>query len=268
MLVGLTYAARLSPYTSVDDIQRMFLRFIPRRVDANPDGPFEVVSQFLQGFVQNRGTISLYAIPLFIWFATRLFASVRTSLTLVYNVPAGPGGQNMILGFLKGKLRDSMMVAITVALSVVNAVLTAVISVVDARGQELVVRWPGLHFFVTELGRMITEVATFSFGVGLFYLVFRHASPRRLPRPAALAGSVFTALLFEVAKRGYGWYIRSVAATNPLAADSNFGAVMLFVLWVYYTALVFLLGAVVAETWDLRTRQRLADTASDQAGAR
>jgi uncharacterized BrkB/YihY/UPF0761 family membrane protein len=32
--------------------------------------------------------------------------------------------------------------------------------------------------------------------------------------------------------------------------------VVLFVLWVYYTAIVFLLGGVVAETWELRKMLR------------
>ena len=31
---------------------------------------------------------------------------------------------------------------------------------------------------------------------------------------------------------------------------------VLFVLWLYYTAIVFLLGAVVAETWELRKMQQ------------
>jgi uncharacterized BrkB/YihY/UPF0761 family membrane protein len=31
---------------------------------------------------------------------------------------------------------------------------------------------------------------------------------------------------------------------------------VLFILWVYYTAIVFLLGAVVAETWELRKMQQ------------
>ena len=34
--------------------------------------------------------------------------------------------------------------------------------------------------------------------------------------------------------------------------DANSGAIVLFILWVYYTAIVFLLGAVVAETWELK----------------
>jgi len=140
--------------------------------------------------------------------------------------------------------------------------------VMDERGQELVARWPGLRFFVSEVGQMLTEAVAFGFGVLLFYLVFRHASPRRLPRVAALVGSIFTALMFEAAKRGYAWYLRNVASANPFGADANFGALILFVLWVYYTALVFLLGAVVAETWDLMARQRKADAASEMAVTR
>lgn len=263
VLVGLSYAARLSPYASADDIQQLFTRLIPRRADVPPNGPFEMASHLLQGLVQNRGTVSLYAVPLFIWFATRLFASIRTSLTLVFDVPGPPGPQNMILGFLLGKLRDIMMVGITVTLTVGSAILTAALSVARARGDEFFVAYSALRFFVTGLGQVFTEVLTFCSGVALFYLVFRHASPRRLPRRAAVVGSLFTAVLFELAKRGYGWYLRNVASANPLAADANVGTAILFVLWVYYTALVFLIGAVVADTWDLRRRQRLAVTASD-----
>ena len=38
--------------------------------------------------------------------------------------------------------------------------------------------------------------------------------------------------------------------------DANIGAAVLFILWVYYTAIVFLLGGVVAETWELRQMQQ------------
>ena len=127
-------------------------------------------------------------------------------------------------------------------------------------GDDLVQRTPGLRFFVSTAGRGITEMVAFVFSASLFYLVYRHASPRRLPRRAALAGSLFTALLFEVAKRLYGWYLHSLAVVDRFSADANLGAVILFVVWLYYTALVFLLGAVVAETWDLLGRQRRAPT--------
>ena len=48
----------------------------------------------------------------------------------------------------------------------------------------------------------------------------------------------------------------NLAVVSRFSTDANIGAVILFVLWLYYTALVFLIGAVVAETWDLWSRQR------------
>ena len=33
----------------------------------------------------------LYAIPAFVWFSTRLFAGIRTSLNEIYDVSARPG---------------------------------------------------------------------------------------------------------------------------------------------------------------------------------
>jgi len=256
VLVGLSYAAQLSPYTSPEDLQRLFSRFVPHIAQAADDGPFDRISGLLLGVIRARGTISLYALPLFLWFSTRLFASIRTSLTLVYDVPPRREGQHFLLGYLGGKLRDAVMVGITVLLIVVNAVLTAGLKVLKARADQLQLDDPGLGFFVTGLGQVVTEAIAFGFSVGLFYLVYRHASPRRLPRRAAVAGSVFAAIMFEVAKRGFGWYLQHLAMVQEFAAGPNIAAVLLFILWLYYTGLVFLLGAVVAETWDLRSRQR------------
>jgi uncharacterized BrkB/YihY/UPF0761 family membrane protein len=55
-----------------------------------------------------------------------------------------------------------------------------------------------------------------------------------------------------VAKRLYALYLANFASFEGLGGDANLGAIVLFILWVYYTAIVFLLGAVVAETWELR----------------
>jgi membrane protein len=114
---------------------------------------------------------------------------------------------------------------------------------------------PYIGFFVTSLGQALTQFLTFLLAVSLFYVVYKYASIRRLPWRAALLASGITAVLFEVAKRLFGWYLR-FALVNSVSVDANVGALILFVVWLYYTALVFLLGGVIAETWDLRVRQR------------
>jgi membrane protein len=256
LLVGLTHVAELSSSSTVQDLHQLFQRFVPPATADDGAGPFAGVERFLMGFLRARAKVSLFALPLFLWFATRLFASVRTSLTLVYDAPRRPADRHWVHGYVMGKLRDMMMVVLTVALLLVNAALSAGLKVLGARGHELVTVVPSLRFFVSGLGYVLTEITAFAFSVSLFYLVYRHASPRRLPRRAALAGSLFTAGLFEVAKRFYGWYLLHLAVANRFSADASTGAAILFVLWLYYTALVFLIGAVVAETWDLWTRQR------------
>jgi uncharacterized BrkB/YihY/UPF0761 family membrane protein len=254
LLVGLTHLARLTATTSTQDLHLLLQRFLPPGTALDTAGTFYGVERFLVGFARARGVVSLYAAPLFLWFGTRLFASVRTALTLVYDSPRGP--RHILVAFLTGKLRDGMMVLLTLALLVGNAALTAALKVANARGHELVKSLPSLRFFVTGLGQLLAELLAFAFSISLFYLVYRHASPRRLLREAAFAGSLLTAVLFEVAKRLYGWYLHHMAVVNRFSADASTGAALLFVLWLYYTALVFLIGAVVAETWDLWTRQR------------
>jgi len=113
----------------------------------------------------------------------------------------------------------------------------------------------GIGFFVTSLGQALTQLLSFLLAVSLFYVVYKYASIRRLPWRAALLASGITAVLFEVAKRLFGWYLR-FALVNSVSVDANVGALILFVVWLYYTALVFLIGGVIAETWDLRVRQR------------
>jgi uncharacterized BrkB/YihY/UPF0761 family membrane protein len=60
-----------------------------------------------------------------------------------------------------------------------------------------------------------------------------------------------------VAKRLYALYVIRFATLDRVASDANVVALLLFLLWVYYTAYLFLLGGEVAETYDLVRMRRL-----------
>ncbi len=253
VLVGLTHLAQAVTHGPPIDTVLLFHRFLPPHAQASESDPFGMIERLLTGISQNRGQLSLYAAPAFLWFSTRLFAGIRTALNDIYDVslrPTRPRG--FIVIYLHAKVRDAVMVIGTVLLFLMNTLLTTGLAILQARGTASV---PQLAFFVSTIGRLVTELLALAFSVSLFYLTYRYASARRLPWKTALLGSAFTALLFEIAKRLYALYLANFTSFDTWGGDENLAAAALFVLWIYYTAIVFLLGAVVAETWELRKMQ-------------
>jgi membrane protein len=254
LLIGFTHLAQAVTQGPEVDTLSLFHRFLPPHTGLPNRDPFGVIERLLTGITEHRGKLSVYAAPAFLWFSTRLFAGIRTSLNDIYDVSVRPPRPKpFLLVYLLAKIRDSFMVLGTVILFLANTLLTTGLAILQARGAASV---PQLAFFVSTLGRLLAELLAFAFSVSLFYVTYRYASVRRLPWSTALLASIFTAVLFEVAKRLYGLYLANFASFESQGGDANLGAAVLFILWVYYTAIVFLLGAVVAETWELRKMQQ------------
>jgi membrane protein len=250
LLIGLTLFAQAVTHGPEVDTVELFHRFLPPHSTLPDRDPFEIVERLLTGITEKRGELSLYAVPTFLWFSTRLFAGIRTALNDIFDVSLRPSPYRAIITlFFLAKLRDAAMVVGTVVLFLANTLLTTGLAILQARGAETV---PQLSFFVSTLGRYLTEFLAFSFSVSLFYVTYSYSSVRRLPWKTALLAATFTAVLFEIAKRLYALYLANFASFEGLGGDANLGAIVLFILWVYYTALVFLLGGVVAETWELK----------------
>jgi len=252
--VGLTHLAQAVTQGPPIDTVLLFHRFLPPHLQASSGDPFGIIERLLTKITQNRGQLSLYAAPAFLWFSTRLFAGIRTALNDIYDVslrPARPRGFVMV--YIHAKVRDAIMVIGTVMLFLMNTLLTTGLAIVQARGSASV---PQLAFFVSSLGRLVTELLALAFSISLFYVTYRYASARRLPWKTALLAAAFTAVLFEIAKRLYALYLANFTTFDTWGGDANLAAAGLFVLWIYYTAIVFLLGAVVAETWELRKMQK------------
>jgi membrane protein len=254
LLIGLTHLAQGLEGNSTVDAAALFHRFFPPHVSTPGQDPFGAIERLLVRVSQNRGQISLYALPAFIWFSTRLFAGIRTALNEIYDVSARPAPRrHFLLNLLYAKTRDIGMVLATVVLFLANTLMTTGLALLQSRGVE---RVPELAFFVSSMGRLLGELLAFSFSVSLFYLTYAYASPRRLPWRTVLLAATFTAALFEVAKRLYSLYLANFASFEGPSGDANIGAAVLLVLWIHYTAIVFLLGGVVAEIWELRKMQQ------------
>ena len=74
----------------------------------------------------------------------------------------------------------------------------------------------------------------------LFALIFRYMPARRLPWRVVVAGGLMTAVLFDVGRWGVGLYLAHSTQPSAFGAAASFAALLL---WLYYTAQIFLFGA-------------------------
>ncbi len=79
-----------------------------------------------------------------------------------------------------------------------------------------------------------------------FTLLYVLLPARRVPLKAAFYGGLFAALGFEIAKYGFGFYIRAVPTYQTVYGA--LAALPLFLVWVYVSWVVVLVGAAVTAT--------------------
>jgi len=254
VLVGFTLLVHLPGSDGVLDHEALFHAFLPRHNLTPGQDPLEPVEKLLATILRHREGLSLVAGPSFLWFSSRLFASMRNSLSLVYDTQAEPTRQrNILSAFARNKVRDLSVALVVVLLLLANTFLSAGITVLRSRGESLAPPW---SFLVGQAGRVLTRGLTLLFSVSLFYVIYRFAATRRLSSRALMVGSIFSALGFELAKRLFGLYIaRSIISTSRWTG-AQFAALIVFVLWLYYMSIVFLIGGVIAERVEARRMQR------------
>jgi membrane protein len=92
----------------------------------------------------------------------------------------------------------------------------------------------------------------------LFAAIYKVLPDRHLEWRDVAVGAVATAILFTIGKSLIGWYIGSSAVASSYGAA---GALIVLLLWVYYSAQIFLLGAEFTKAFANRygSKQGIAD---------
>jgi membrane protein len=89
-------------------------------------------------------------------------------------------------------------------------------------------------------------LVSFALTAALFAAIYKVLPDRRLEWRDVIVGAVGTALMFNVGKALIGWYIGGSGMARSYGAA---GALVVVLLWVYYSAQVFLLGAEFTRAW-------------------
>jgi membrane protein len=196
------------------------------------------IDAVLLRIVRTRGAFGLIGMVVLVVFSTPLFGAVRLVMHRLLGIRAGRG-------FVGSILMDAGMVLLLCVLLFAATVVT------------WVVQW--LHDLVVETAPMPlpwVPVIPIALSVGLsavmFYLGYRYVPHRRVRVLPALAGGLMASLLWEVAKQLFRLYIRRVGVYDQIYGP--LGVLVAVVMFVYYSAIVFVFGAAYVAALDARRR--------------
>jgi membrane protein len=218
------------------EVHEYLQRFLPSGPEGGGPDPFAPIVKLAEGVVKSRGTLGLLGLPLFVWFSTRLFGSLRAALCQLFDTEE-------TRSFVVGKLYDIALVIATGILFVANTAFT--------EGVALLMRRHGVSF----LEYFAAQLIGFAFLVALFAMVFKYAPAHHVRWDTAVVAGLTCSVFVEVAKQALTFYFQRFVRPDRLVSDATLGALILFVGWVYYMTVVFLVGGQIAQVYELRRRQ-------------
>lgn len=167
--------------------------------------------------------------------ATTVFGELQDALDRIWRAPKRP--VNGLWALLRARLLSLGLVLGIGFLLLVSLVFSAALAALDAWWAGWFVGW-GLLAELLNLGISFALVAA------IFAMIYKWMPRQRVAWSDVAVGALITALLFTVGKALIGLYIGRSGVASPFGAAAS---LVVLLLWVYYSAQVFLLGAEL--TW-------------------
>ncbi len=173
--------------------------------------------------------------------ASGLFSTMRTILNRVYNI-------HPTTSVVLGKLKDvGMVLLVVILIPLFITVLPFFEMVLDLASRFALLkflRFGGFQKLVLAVGSLLSIFTLFGL---VYYFIPNKTIGLRTAAISALSASV----LWEIAKQGFGFYIKHFATLGRI-----YGVYILLVVvafWIYYSSLVFIIGAEIGQLYRERS---------------
>ena len=175
---------------------------------------------------------SLVGAVLLIVGATTVFAELQSALDRIWRVPADrkSGG---LWGLLRSRMLSFGLILGLGFMLLVSLVIGAALTAFGHWYGDLFRGWGVVLYFVNTIVSLAMTTI-------LFAMIYKFMPRARIAWGDVWIGAVVTALMFEAGKFLIGLYLGEAGVSSGFGAA---GSLVVLVVWVYYSAQIFLLGA-------------------------
>jgi membrane protein len=245
LVTGLTYLlpaiTRVAPSVAVYE-------FLDQLLPAQSTATSTWIHTLLDEIMATRGSVSIYSAVLFIWLSTRLFGSLRTALADVFDIE---NERSIIMG----KIFDMQITVVATVLFVASTMVTSYLALATTRGVNALINLGLRKDVMSGMEFWIGRSLSFVFITAMFYALYKYLPIRKVRSRTALLAAVFSGFAFEFAKQVFRWVITGMSPGSMYTG--TIAALVIVVVWVYYAALIFLIGGEVGQVYELRRTRKL-----------
>ncbi|CAN5772221.1 N/A [soil metagenome] len=213
------------------------------------------VADFIKTIIEQRqGNTSgdvlatVVGVVLLIVGATGVFVQLQNALNRIWDVP--PGGKGGVVHLLRARLVSFALVVGIGFLLIVSLVATALVDALSNSARALL---PGTDFF----WGLAVEGVSFVVLTLFFGVLFKVLPDAQVKWRDIWAGAAVTALLFVVGKTLIGLYLSKSAVASTYGSA---GSLVVLLLWLFYSAQIFLFGAEFTRVYSARHEEKLPVT--------
>ena len=178
--------------------------------------------------------------------ASGVFGEMEDALNAIWRAPRKGA---LLLRLLRGRVVSLALVIGLGILLIASMILTAAITALG--------RYIDLHTAYSAFALAIFNVGiSFLLTAILFAAIYKMLPNKDIEWRDVVAGAIGTALLFQLGQFLLGYYLGSSAIATPYGAA---GGLIALLIWVFYSAQVFLLGAEFTKVYSIHYGSRSAD---------
>ena len=205
-------------------------------------------------YSDKKGFAAAAAVVTVIIGATSVFGELEYALDRIWKTPMVAQKRGW-WSLIRGRVFSLGMVVGVGFLLLVSLIASAALSAFSA---WLGVLLSPLHYL---LG-MLDFIVSFGMTIVLFALIFKYAPRERVAWQDVWVGGTVTAFLFTVGKSLIGLYIGTSSFSSAYGAA---GSLVVLLVWIYYSAQIFLFGAEFTREFAYRYGSRTARRRDDAA---
>ncbi len=170
--------------------------------------------------------------------ASGFLSSLRTVLNKIF-------GASEDINFLLGYLRDFLTIIIVIFVFLIATIILPMIDILRQASEQYGV-FEFLQYGIFQ--KIFTSLLAVVLIFALFSWLYKFVPTKKISRRGVRFGAFWAAILWEIAKQIFGFYIYNFATLGKIYG--TYVVVVVIAFWIYYTAVVFIVGAEMGKLYD------------------